>query len=55
MDKHEVQLNSFAQLPSWLKNISSNYLRDGHRMPTSSYLMCLKSLFMLHTETLNIW
>lgn len=48
-----LKLNHFAQQPDWLRD--NHFLHNNHRAPTESYLMCLKSCFMLHTETMNIW
>lgn len=48
-----LKLNHFAQQPRWLQD--NHFLHNNHRAPTESYLMCLKSCFMLHTETMNIW
>lgn len=48
-----LRLNHFAQQPHWLRD--NHYLHNNHRAPTESYLVCLKSCFMLHTETINIW
>lgn len=48
-----VKLNHFTQQPAWLRD--NHYLHNNHRAPTESYLMCLRSCFMLHTETMNIW
>ncbi|RHZ70855.1 hypothetical protein Glove_265g19 [Diversispora epigaea] len=44
---------SFAELPHWLQD---NYdIFTGYRRPTFSYLKCIKSLFYLHNESVNIW
>lgn len=48
-----LKLNHFTQQPHWLRD--NHYLHNNHRAPTASYLMCLRSCFMLHTETMNIW
>lgn len=48
-----LKLNHFSQQPVWLRD--NHYLHNNHRAPTQSYLMCLRSCFMLHTETMNIW
>ncbi|XP_065175124.1 adiponectin receptor protein 2-like [Sycon ciliatum] len=43
----------FDALPDWLKD--NNYLLTRHRSPTGSFSQCAKSIFRLHTETMNIW
>lgn len=43
----------FDSLPDWLKD--NEFLRFHHRPPMYSMRGCLKSIFRLHTETLNIW
>lgn len=48
-----LKLNHFTQQPDWLRD--NHYLHNNHRAPTESYVMCLKSCFALHTETMNIW
>lgn len=48
-----LKLNHFTQQPHWLRD--NHYLHNNHRAPTESYIMCLRSCFMLHTETMNIW
>ncbi|KAG9307485.1 hypothetical protein G9A89_017315 [Geosiphon pyriformis] len=44
---------NFADLPHWLQD-NCDILR-GYRRPTFSYQKCLKSLFYLHNESVNIW
>lgn len=48
-----LKLNHFTEQPHWLRD--NHYLHNNHRAPTESYMMCLKSCFALHTETMNIW
>lgn len=48
-----LKLNHFTEQPHWLRD--NHYLHNNHRAPTESYIMCLKSCFALHTETMNIW
>jgi adiponectin receptor len=48
-----LELKHFTQQPAWLRD--NHYLHNNHRAPTASYLVCLRSCFMLHTETMNIW
>ena len=40
-------------LPPWLQD--NDYLVRGHRPELQSTVECLRSIFRLHTETLNIW
>lgn len=51
--RHRAGLYYHSQLPLWLRN--NEFILFGHRPPTYSYKACFKSLFNLHTETLNIW
>lgn len=44
---------SFESLPDWLKD--NEFLHHNHRPPMYSFRGCIKSMFRLHTETLNIW
>ena len=43
----------FESLPLWLKD--NEFLRRHYRPPMYSFRGCIKSLFRMHTETLNIW
>lgn len=40
-------------LPTWLQD--NDYLVKGHRPPLQSTIECLRSIFRIHTETVNIW
>ena len=40
-------------LPDWLQD--NDYLVKGHRPPLESTVECLRSIFRIHTETINIW
>lgn len=40
-------------LPNWLQD--NDYLVKGHRPPLQSTVACLRSIFRIHTETVNIW
>lgn len=53
LSSSSLKLNHFTQQPHWLRD--NHFLHNNHRAPTESYLMCLKSCFALHTETMNIW
>ncbi|KAG9508714.1 Adiponectin receptor protein, partial [Fragariocoptes setiger] len=43
----------FKQQPEWL--CDNQYIHCGHRKPTNSFLVCTRSIFQLHNETVNIW
>ncbi|KAK7604851.1 hypothetical protein V9T40_006037 [Parthenolecanium corni] len=43
----------FHALPHWLQD--NDFLHDGHRPPLNSFWACFKSIFRVHTETVNIW
>ncbi|CAF0816716.1 unnamed protein product [Didymodactylos carnosus] len=40
-------------LPQWMRD--NEYLLSSHRPPMPSVKQCFKSIFRLHTETVNIW
>lgn len=44
---------SFDNLPDWLRD--NEFLRHNHRPPMNSFRGCFKSMFRMHTETMNIW
>jgi len=43
----------YHRLPSFLHD--NEFLRRRHRPQLNSVIKCLKSAFMLHSETWNIW
>ena len=43
----------YDELPKWLQN--NPFVHRRYRPPKESYAYCFKSVFMLHTETVNIW
>ncbi|KAK7604853.1 hypothetical protein V9T40_006039 [Parthenolecanium corni] len=43
----------FHALPQWLQD--NDFLHTGHRPPLNSFGACFKSIFRVHTETVNIW
>jgi len=43
----------FRALPNWLQD--NNFLVRGHRPPLPCVKECFKSIFRIHTETMNIW
>lgn len=49
----ELKLIAHAALPEWLKD--NDYLHDNHRPPIPCIATCFKSVFCLHSETVNIW
>lgn len=51
--KYECLTGDWEEQPEWLRD--NIYLRDSHRRPTYSYVTCARSMFQLHTETVNIW
>ncbi|CAG8530492.1 15766_t:CDS:2 [Dentiscutata erythropus] len=44
---------SFSELPHWLQDNVD--IITGYRRPTYSYIKCVRSLFYLHNESVNIW
>ncbi|KAI9316248.1 hemolysin-III related-domain-containing protein [Dichotomocladium elegans] len=47
------RLLSWEELPNWLRD--NIFITSGYRQPQGSYVGCLKSLFYLHNESVNIW
>ncbi|CAO3577726.1 unnamed protein product [Absidia cylindrospora] len=43
----------WEELPTWLHD--NRFITNGYRQPTDSYIECLKSVFYLHNEYVNIW
>uniref|UniRef100_A0A8C0CIE3 Adiponectin receptor protein 1 n=1 Tax=Balaenoptera musculus TaxID=9771 RepID=A0A8C0CIE3_BALMU len=43
----------YEVLPEWLRD--KDYLLHGHRPPMPSFRACFKSIFLIHTESGNIW
>ena len=43
----------FQSLPLWLQD--NDFLHAGHRPQLNSFWVCFKSIFRVHTETVNIW
>lgn len=51
--QESIKLVSYDELPSWLQfNV---YIRNYNRSPCPSFSACLKSIFYMHSETINIW
>ena len=48
-----IKLITYHELPDWLKD--NDYIWSRYRPPLYSIATCIKSCFMLHTETGNIW
>jgi len=44
---------NFNALPQWLQD--NDFLHTGHRPQLKSFYLCFKSIFRIHTETVNIW
>lgn len=51
--KTECATTEYREQPDWLKE--NHYLHCGHRRPTYSFMVCIRSIFQLHNETVNIW
>lgn len=51
--KEHWRVHHFDKLPGWMRD--NEYLRFGHRPELNSFSECFKSIFMIHTETGNIW
>lgn len=51
----EVSWNTctYQNLPDWLQD--NEFLHKGYRPTLPSFRACFKSIFSLHTETVNIW
>lgn len=43
----------YDSLPKWLRD--NEFLHKSHRPPMYSFRGCMKSVFRMHTETMNIW
>ncbi|ORZ06711.1 pPR-type GPCR protein [Absidia repens] len=41
------------ELPPWMQD--NHYITDNYRRPTGSYIDCVKTIFYLHNEYVNIW
>ncbi|RIA86658.1 hemolysin-III related-domain-containing protein [Glomus cerebriforme] len=44
---------NYGDLPTWLQD--NRDILKGYRRPTFSYVKCVKSLFYIHNESVNIW
>lgn len=49
----ELKLLAHAALPDWLKD--NDFLHSSHRPPIPCIATCFRSVFSLHSETVNIW
>jgi len=49
----EFKLLAHAALPDWLKD--NDFLHASHRPPIPCIATCFKSVFAIHSETVNIW
>ncbi|KAI8372253.1 hemolysin-III related-domain-containing protein [Choanephora cucurbitarum] len=52
-NKSHKLILSWHEIPSWMQD--NVFITDGYRRQTNSYVECLKSLFYLHNESVNIW
>jgi adiponectin receptor len=41
------------EVPDWLNH--NEFILDGFRPQLKSLKLCLKSIFLIHTQTVNIW
>lgn len=48
-----TRLVSFNALPPWAQD--NDYIHKSHRAPMPSFYACFRSIFYIHTETVNIW
>ncbi|XP_037086402.1 adiponectin receptor protein-like [Pollicipes pollicipes] len=48
-----TRLVSFHALPPWAQD--NDYIHKSHRAPMPSFYACFRSIFYIHTETVNIW
>lgn len=46
-------LFSYEDMPTWLRD--NEFILGGYRRPYSTWGECLKSLFKLHNESVNVW
>lgn len=49
----EWSMCEYHNLPAWMQD--NNYLIYCHRPPLPSLSACFRSIFCMHTETINIW
>lgn len=52
-EKDDVIIGSFEQAPDFLQD--NEYIKKGYRINCNNIPKVLKSLFVLHNETINIW
>ncbi|KAI7905934.1 hemolysin-III related-domain-containing protein [Cokeromyces recurvatus] len=50
--KEKLTLN-WEEIPAWMRD--NVYITDGYRRQTNNYRDCIKSLWYLHNESVNIW
>ncbi|KAI7856247.1 hemolysin-III related-domain-containing protein [Circinella umbellata] len=43
----------WSEIPKWMR--FNPYILSGYRPPSNNYITCIKSIFKLHNESLNIW
>lgn len=49
----QQQIFSWEDLPQWMQ--TDPYIRRGYRRQLDSFEACLRSIFYLHNESVNIW
>ena len=49
----KMKLLAYHDLPDWMKD--NDCIKQGYRPQLKSTASCLKSMFSMHTETMNIW
>ncbi len=53
MSKKSYDIKHLNETPEWL--VDNKHLKHGYRVGFNSIKLALKSLFMKHNETMNIW
>ncbi|KAI8369433.1 pPR-type GPCR protein [Radiomyces spectabilis] len=51
--QHKSKTLTWNEIPKWMQD--NQYITTGYRYPTGSYTGCIKTLFFLHNESVNIW
>ncbi|KAI8144150.1 hemolysin-III related-domain-containing protein [Fennellomyces sp. T-0311] len=46
-------LLTWSEIPGWMR--FNPYILSGYRPPSGNYFSCVKSIFSIHNETMNIW
>ncbi|ORX58022.1 HlyIII-domain-containing protein [Hesseltinella vesiculosa] len=53
LPKPEKKILTWNELPAWMQD--NHFITDGYRRPTNSYTECVKTIWYLHNEYVNIW